>query len=79
MTFNLGTGKGHSLLNVLSAVEKVAGKPVKREMMPKNPAEPQTLVADPAKAMNLLNWKPLHSDLETIVSTAYAWHAKENK
>ncbi|MGD0664609.1 MAG: UDP-glucose 4-epimerase GalE [Rhabdochlamydiaceae bacterium] len=79
MTFNLGTGKGHSLLDVLSAVEKVAGKPVKREMMPKNPAEPQTLVADPAKAMNLLNWKPLHSDLETIVSTAYAWHAKENK
>jgi UDP-arabinose 4-epimerase len=78
-TFNLGTGQGHSLLEVLKMVEKISLKPVKREMQPKNPGEPQTLVADPSLANDLLQWKPIYSDLETIVSTAYRWHAKENQ
>ncbi len=78
MTFNLGTGKGYSLLEVLKMVEKVTQKPVKREMQPKVQGEPPSLVADPALAHNLLGWNPQRSDLETIVSTAYQWHKKES-
>lgn len=76
MTFNLGTGKGHSLLEVLAMVEKISQKPVKREMQAKNPSEPPTLVADPGLANEFLRWEPMYSDLETIVSTAYKWHSK---
>jgi UDP-arabinose 4-epimerase len=74
MTFNLGSGKGYRLLDVLAMVEKVTKKPVKREMKPKNPSEPPTLVADPTLAEQQLGWKPVYSELETIVTTAYKWH-----
>lgn len=77
MTFNLGSGKGHSLLDVLSVVESVSQTPVKRVMQPKVAGEPSSLVADPTLAQQLLGWRPQLSDLQTIVSTAYAWHRKE--
>ncbi len=76
MTFNLGTGKGHSLLEVLQMVEKISQKPVKRKIEPKIQGEPPSLVADPTLAHELLGWKSVFSDLETIVSTAYHWHSK---
>ncbi|MGH2639920.1 MAG: NAD-dependent epimerase/dehydratase family protein, partial [Rhabdochlamydiaceae bacterium] len=77
MTFNLGTGQGHSLLDVLKMVEKVSQKPVKRNMQSTYQGEPPTLVADPTLVHDLLGWKPILSDLTTIVSTAYRWHLKE--
>ncbi len=76
MIFNLGTGKGHTLTEVVSLVEKVSGKPVKCIFHPKNPHEPVSLVADASLAKKTLQWKPAFSDLETIISTAYQWHLK---
>jgi UDP-glucose 4-epimerase len=76
MTFNLGTGKGHSLLEVLKMVEHVCQKRVKRVMQPKVQGEPPVLIADPSLACDLLGWRPLLSDLETIALTAYAWHRR---
>ncbi|MBP7074474.1 MAG: UDP-glucose 4-epimerase GalE [Rhabdochlamydiaceae bacterium] len=77
MTLNLGTGKGYSLNEVLEMVEKVAQKPIKRVLQPKNPNEPFKLIADPTEAQKALDWTPALSDLETIVSTAYNWHKRQ--
>ncbi len=76
MTFNLGTGNGYSLKQVLEMVEKVSQKLVKQEKQPAHPNEPTCLVADSSLAQTTLGWKPVHSDLATIVSTAYHWHQK---
>lgn len=75
-TLNLGTGNGYSLKQVLEMVEKVSQKPVKQERQPAHPNEPTCLVADSSLAQTTLGWKPTHSDLATIVSTAYHWHQK---
>jgi UDP-arabinose 4-epimerase len=77
MTLNLGTGQGYTLLDVLKMVEHVSQKSVKKIMQPKHSGEPPSLVADPTLAHSLLGWKPVLSDLATIVSTAYRWHEKQ--
>ena len=78
VTFNLGTGTGYCLNEVLDMVEKVAQKPIKRVLQPKNPNEPFKLIADSTEAQKTLGWTPTLSDLETIVSTAYHWHKRQN-
>ncbi len=77
MTFNLGSGTGYSLLDVLEMVEKVSQKPVKKVIQPKKMGEPLSLIADATKARALMGWDPLHSNLETIVSSAFSWHQKD--
>jgi len=74
--FNLGTGRGASVREVLAAVASVAGKPVPHSIGPRRDGDPAELVSDPAKAMRELAWKPSNSDLETIVATAWAWHRR---
>jgi UDP-arabinose 4-epimerase len=74
--FNLGTGAGASIREVLQAVEKVAGKPVPHAVGPRRAGDPAVLVSDPGKANRELGWTPFSSDLETIVSTAWAWHSR---
>lgn len=75
--FNLGTGQGASVRQVLDAVERVAGKPVPHTIGPRRAGDPAELVSDPAKAMRELGWTPAMSDLDTIVATAWAWHMRE--
>jgi len=74
--FNLGTGHGASVRQVLDAVERVAGKPVPHSIGPRRAGDPAELVSDPAKANRELSWVPSMSDLETIVATAWAWHRR---
>src|SRR5437870_2913834 len=71
---NLGTGKGHSVRQVVAAVERVSGRRVLVREAQRRPGDPPELVADPAKARELLGWKPRHSSLENIVQTAWNWH-----
>lgn len=75
--FNLGTGRGHSVLELADAVSKVAGKPVPRVMADRRPGDPPRLVASAEKAAERLGWRPQHSDLETILKTAWAWFQSE--
>ena len=75
--FNLGTGRGHSVLELADAVSNVAGKPVPRVMADRRPGDPPRLVASAEKAAELLGWRPQHSDLETILKTAWAWFESE--
>ncbi len=74
--FNLGTGRGQSVREVLDSVGRIAGKPVPHSIGPRRAGDPAELVSDPAKAANVLGWRPQMSDLDTIVSTAWAWHVR---
>ena len=69
---NVGTGAGASVREVISAVEKVTGKVVPHRMVPRRPGDPPALVANPAKAQSLLNWKAARG-LHEIVNTAWSW------
>jgi UDP-glucose-4-epimerase GalE len=69
---NLGTGVGCSVQEVISAVEQVTGRPVPRKMMARRRGDPPALVANPAKAQALLNWKATRG-LQDVVETAWNW------
>jgi len=72
--YNLGTGQGCTVFEVLAAVERVVGKRVPRTVAPRRPGDPAVLVASAEKAQVELGWAPRLSDLESIVRTAWAWH-----
>jgi len=74
--FNLGTGQGHSNREVLAAVERVVGRPVPVQLAERRAGDPPVLVADASRFRQSFGWTPRYSDLETIVSTAWAWHRR---
>jgi UDP-arabinose 4-epimerase len=74
--FNLGHGDGQSVLDIIHAVERISGIPVPYEVAPRRPGDPPILVADPRRAREILGWMPRYSDLDTIVGTAWRWHAE---
>lgn len=77
--FNLGTGKGYSNLEIIKTAEKVSGKKVRLKIEARRPGDANELVADPDKIKHSLGWQPRHSDLKTIISTAWNWHKKQAK
>lgn len=77
--FNLGTGHGHSVLELADAVSDIAGKPVPRVITDRRPGDPPRLVASADKAKRILNWSAQQSDLQTILSTAWAWFQAEQE
>ncbi len=70
-TVNLGTQSGASVLEVIRAAEKVSGKKVPFRIVDRRPGDPAALIANPAKAAELLGWKAEHSDIDTIISTTW--------
>jgi UDP-glucose-4-epimerase GalE len=75
---NLGTGKGHSVKEVISTVEEVTGIILPKRMCPPRAGDPPVLVADASRAQQVLNWRPSRS-LRDIVSSAWQWAQKSNK
>ena len=75
--FNLGTERGHSVLEVVRTVEKITGRAVPYDIGPKRQGDVAVLLASKAKAEQALGWKPRLSFLETIVETAWNWHRKQ--
>ena len=76
--FNVGTGHGHSVKEVVAAVEHVTGKPVPHVVGPRREGDPPSLVADSTRLQTTLGWKPVRADLERIVSDAWEF-AKTGK
>lgn len=72
--FNLGTGQGHSVREVIRMVERVSGRPVPAREVGRRAGDPPRLVADARKSAERMNWRPIHSSLEEIVRTAWNWH-----
>jgi UDP-glucose-4-epimerase GalE len=71
--FNVGTGAGQSVKEVLAAVERVTGKKVPYTIGPRREGDPPSLVADSHKLQNALGWRPERADLERIVADAWAF------
>jgi UDP-glucose-4-epimerase GalE len=72
---NLGTGRGHSVREILSTIKRVTGREVPSRIAPPRPGDPPELVADPTRAEMLLNWKARRS-LDEIVATAWLWEER---
>ncbi|MEQ8697192.1 MAG: UDP-glucose 4-epimerase GalE [Bauldia litoralis] len=68
---NLGAGTGVSVRDVLSAVATVTGRPVPVKTGPRRAGDPAVLVADPTRAKRELGWRPMRSDLTTVLQDAY--------
>jgi UDP-glucose 4-epimerase len=74
--FNVGTGAGHSVLEVMRAVEEVTGNKVPHEIGPRRAGDPAVLVANSDKLKRTLGWKPKFPELADIVTTAWQFERK---
>ena len=74
VALNLGTGRGHSVREVIAAAERVTGRRVPVRQAPRRPGDPPVLVADPSRARALLGFAPRHAGIEDIVASAWRWH-----
>jgi len=74
--FNVGTGVGQSVKQVLAAVEKVTGTKVPHTIGPRREGDPPSLVADSRRLQSSLGWHPQRADLERIVADAWAFAQK---
>ena len=72
-TYNLGNGLGHSVLQVIAAVERVGGRAVPYTFALRRPGDPPVLVAASDRIRRETGWTPAHAELDQIVSTAWAW------
>ncbi len=70
---NLGTGVGASVQEVVEMCRRVTGREIATRHSPRRPGDPPELVASPAAAQEQLGWRPQHSQLQTIVETAWRW------
>ena len=72
--FNLGTGEGVSVKEIVDVCRKVTGHPIPVVISPRRPGDPPALYASGEKARRVLGWNPTHSNIETIVHDAWAAH-----
>jgi UDP-glucose-4-epimerase GalE len=75
--FNLGTGQGRSVLEVVDRVIRETGVRFAVKKLPRRPGDPPALVADPSKANAILRWSARHSGLDEIVGSAWNWHQRQ--
>jgi len=73
---NCGYSRGFSVLEVLDAVDRVAGVTLDRRHEPRRAGDPDALVADNSRILATLPWRPKRADLDTIVADALAWERK---
>jgi len=74
--FNLGNGKGFSVLQVLRTIEKVSGCKVPYRISSRRAGDPPALVASAVLAGKRLGWRPRYAAIDTIVRDAWRWHSK---
>lgn len=73
-TYNLGNGKGFSVMEVIQAAREITGHPIPAEVVDRRPGDPATLVAGSEKIRQELGWDPKYPEMRQIVATAWAWH-----
>jgi UDP-glucose 4-epimerase len=75
--FNLGNGNGFSVLEVITAAERVVGHTIPYQIEQPRVGDPAILVANANLAERELGWKPHYNDIQTIIATAWQWHQNE--
>lgn len=73
--FNLGSGEGYSVKEIIEGARRATGLPIRAETAPRRPGDPATLIASSEKARTVLGWKPQYTDIEEIIATAWKWHS----
>jgi UDP-glucose 4-epimerase len=76
---NLGTGRGHSVKEVIDTVAREGGRPVPAMESARRAGDPPELVAAPTRARDVLGWTCRYPDIGTIVRHAWAWHEKHSR
>jgi UDP-arabinose 4-epimerase len=71
--WNLGVGRGLSVKEIITAAREVTGRPIEVRVGPRRPGDPPELYADPSRARAELGFQPVHSEVRTIVETAWRW------
>jgi UDP-glucose 4-epimerase len=71
--FNVGTGQGHTVREIINTVEQVAGHPVPYQVGARRPGDPSSLVANASQLTKLSGWRPIHSDLVHMIGDAVRW------
>jgi UDP-glucose 4-epimerase len=74
--FNIGTGVGTSVMEVIRTTQRVSGQPVPYEIVSRRAGDPMSIYADPSAAKAELGWVPKY-DLDDIISTAWRWHSSQ--
>ena len=74
LVYNLGSGNGYSLREVIETARQVTGHPIPAHELPRRPGDSARLVASSEKIKRELGWKPEHDDLHEIISSAWEWH-----
>ena len=77
--YNLGTGKGVSVKELVEACRAATGHPIPAKVLPRRPGDPPALYASGAKAKAELGWTPAHSAIKTIVRDAWAFHSAQTR
>jgi UDP-glucose 4-epimerase len=75
-TYNLGSGIGATVFEVLRACEETVGRPIPHEIVGRRPGDPAVLIASAEKIVRELGWSPRRSDIGEIVRTAWNWHQR---
>jgi UDP-glucose 4-epimerase len=74
--YNLGTGGGSSVREVIAACRKITGRKINTVEQPRRPGDPPRLIASSAKVKNDLGWQPQFQSLDAIIESAWKWHDK---
>ena len=74
---NLGNGRGFSVMEVIEAARKVTGKEIPVVMEARRPGDPSSLIANAAKAKDLLRWTPAITSIEEIIRSAWKWYEQD--
>jgi UDP-glucose 4-epimerase len=72
--YNLGTGVGVSVREVIEAARRITGHPIPVIESDRRPGDPAVLMGDPTKALKELGWSAKFKDIEPVIKSAWAWH-----
>jgi UDP-glucose 4-epimerase len=72
--FNLGSGTGHSVAEIISAARRVTGRKIEAVPSGRRAGDVAISIADCTRAKSLLSWQPQHADLDEIIGSAWRWH-----
>ncbi len=73
LVYNLGNGSGFSVREVIESARRVTGHPIPAEIVPRRPGDPAVLIASSEKIGRELGWKPSHTNLDSIMESAWKW------
>lgn len=79
MAFNLGTGRGYSVRDVIRVAEEITGRSIAVRECPRREGDPPVLVASADLARRELAWRPRFEELKSIIATAWRWHESHPK